>query len=54
MKRKKRSTRKQKVQMDPHGSGNSKYAQKLRVRRKLAKRLGLSVNATYPEICAAQ
>jgi hypothetical protein len=52
MKRKKKLTRKQKRQMNPEGSGNSKYARKIGKRKKAAIRAGLRPNATWPEIWA--
>ena len=52
MKGKKRLTRKQKREMNPKGSGNSKYAQKISTRSKAAKSLGLPGNTPYPVIWA--
>ncbi len=49
-KRKIKLTRKEKIKMNPHGSGNSKYAKKLKKRRKLAQKLDLSLDTTYPQM----
>ena len=53
-KRKKKMTRKQKREMNPHGSGNSKYAKKIQARRKLALSMGLPGNTPYPVLWASR
>ena len=47
-KRKKKMTRKQKREMNPHGSGNSKYAKKIQSRRKFAREQGYSQDTPWP------
>ena len=43
-------TRKQKIKMNPQGSGRSKYALKIAKRRREAVKLGLPENTPYPII----
>ncbi len=52
MKHKKRLTRKQKREMNPTGSGNSKYALKIAQRAKIARGIGLPADTPYPVIWA--
>lgn len=48
----KRKTRNEKIKEG--GKANSKYAKKSEARRRAALKLGLSRNATWPEIWAAE
>ena len=48
MARKIRLTRKEKREMNPRGSGNSKYARKISRRSKLAKSLGMPGSTPLP------
>ena len=52
MKRNKKLTRKQKREMNPNGSGNSKYAAKIGRRAKLAHKHGLAAATSFPAIWA--
>lgn len=47
-KRKKKLTRKQKREMNPRGSGNSKYAKKVKARRKFALEIGMPQDTPWP------
>ena len=50
----KKITRKQKIKMNPEGSGNSRYAKKVARRTKLAKSLDLPADTPYPLIWITQ
>ncbi|KKM95291.1 hypothetical protein LCGC14_1189670 [marine sediment metagenome] len=45
-------TRKQKIKMNPNGSGNSKYAQKITQRAKFARKRGFEGDTPWPVIWA--
>lgn len=52
--RSRKLTRKQKEKRSMKPKGNSKYAKKVAARVREARKLGLPLNSTYPEIWAAQ
>ena len=49
----KKITRKQKIEMNPEGAGNSKYARKIARRAKIAKKMGLPSRTPFPVIWAS-
>lgn len=54
MSKRKKLTRKQKREMNPHGSGNSKYAKKVKARRKMALSMEMPVDTPYPVLWASR
>ena len=51
---KKKITKTQKEKMNPHGSGQSRYAMKLARRKRAARDLGLPESSSWPVIWAYQ